>query len=51
MRSADGGGVYGYGGSSVTQGWCRGVAHSWGAYDAGVGSGHQGAQDDKLETV
>jgi hypothetical protein len=51
VRGADGGGVHGYGGGSVTHGWRRGVAQGWGAYDAGVGDGQQRAQDDNLRTV
>ena len=51
VRSADGGGVHGYGGSSVTVGWCGRVAHGWGSNDAGVGAGQQSAQDDKLQTI
>ena len=50
VRSADGGGVHGYGSSSVTDSWCSGIAHGWGANNACVGAGQQSAQDDKLQT-
>ena len=43
--------MHGYGGSSVSDGWCSSVAHGWGTNDAGVGAGQQSAQDDKLQTI